>query len=142
MAKIAIIRNGYSEPFDGDQYVIELDRPFEGYEKGDIICEVEPFSGCGLLLTLELAIRRDGSIVFRKWTQKGTGNGYLHYMPSPFSTDPIKPTAEQIDTVNGLYSGRIRWEGLKLIPGATLQRICPIDIEREEKLTNRKIYTR
>ena len=140
MAKIAIMRDGYAAPFEGEQYVIDLDRTFDGYEEGDIICEAEPFFG--LLFTLELAIRRDGSIVFRKWSQKGNGNGYLHYTPSPFRVEPEKPTPEQIDTVNGLFSGRIRWEGLKLTPGATLQRICPLDIEREEKLVGRKIYVR
>jgi hypothetical protein len=50
------------------------------------------------------------------------------------------PTAEQIDTVNGLFSGRIKFEGLKIAVGGTVQRICPIDLQREEKLTGKKIY--
>ena len=53
---------------------------------------------------------------------------------------PFTPTEAQADTVNGLFSGRIKFEGLKLAVGSTLQRICPIDLQREEKLIGEKIY--
>ena len=32
MAKIAILREGRHEPFDGDQYVVDLNIRFGGYE--------------------------------------------------------------------------------------------------------------
>ena len=45
-----------------------------------------------------------------------------------------------IDTVSGLFSERILYEGLHIPIGATVQEICPINIKREEELIGKKIY--
>ena len=147
--KLAIKReeSDWTLPFEGDEYVIDLKRKFEGYEKGDIICHVFPFPSMGI--RLEIAIRVDGSLVFRGWSMPGgAGNPYLH--TTEMNEEDAKnknlgflavhPSEQQIDTVNGLFSGRIKFEGLKLAVGASLQKICPIDVKQEEKLTGKKIY--
>lgn len=144
--KIAILKE-ITSPFNGDQYVVDLHRKFEGYEPGDLICGCTPF--IGMPLRLEIAIRQNGNLVFRRWEWVRSENYYLQTTevsekeyrkndkeyPKPFI-----PTREQIDTVNGLFSGRIMFDGIKLAPGASLQRICPINANREEELIGKKIY--
>jgi len=122
------------------EYTVDLDRQFGGYEKGDLICSIAPFHD--VPLTLEIAIRIDGSIIFRSWKFNAGGNRYLHTNEEAgqFGIPTLRPTEAQIDTVNGLFSGRIKWEGLRLTPGKSLQDLCPINLEREEQLTGKKIY--
>ena len=133
MTKIAIIKE-IGSCFETEQYIIDLKRKFEGYEANDIICKTTPFYN--MPLTLEIAIRADGSLVFRGWEFTDRYNSYLH---TNTSLD-FEPTEEQVNTVNGLFSGRIKFEGLKLSPGKTLQSICPINVKKEEKLINKKLY--
>lgn len=143
---ISVKREDYLSVFDGEEYAVNLSRKMDDYTPGDLICYVAPFAP-DLPLTLEIAIRVDGSIAFRKWDFSGRGNHYLHTTAKaandpdirPFER-PFVPSAEQIDTVNGLFSGRIRFEGLKLDVGHTVQLICPINVAREEVLTGKKIY--
>ena len=120
-------------------YEVDTDRPFGGYEAGDILCKIAPFFG--IPLTLYLGIRKDGSLIFRSWQWGNNGNGYLHLQGGDFDVQhcDYHPTQEQKDTVSGLFSGRIEWEGLKFPVGATLQKVCPVDVEREEQLLGRKI---
>ena len=144
--KIAILRDG-DYLFEGEQYIVDLSRKFEGYEPGDLKCYCNPF--IELPLKLEIAIRKNGDIIFREW--KWTDGGYCYLQTDEISEKefneqpvswkkPFIPTKEQIDTVNGLFSGRIKFDGLKLAPGASLQKICPINVKREEKLIGEKIY--
>lgn len=144
--KIAILKESNS-PFNGDQYVVDLGRKFEGYEPGDLICYCNPF--IGIPLKLEIAIRKNGELVFREWKWNDSGYCYLHtdeISEKEFSENdkeypkPFIPTKEQCYTVNGLFSGRITFDGLKLDPGASLQKICPINVKREEELIGQKIY--
>jgi hypothetical protein len=124
---------------------VNLERKFEGYETGDLICFVQPF-GSNLPLMLEIAIRKNGEMAFRSWGWSGRGNQYLHTEETaaidperPF-TQPFIPTPEQIETVNGLFSGRITFEGLRLSPGASLQRVCPVDVQAEEARVGKNIF--
>lgn len=144
--KIAILRDG-DYLFEGEQYIVDLSRKFEGYEPGDLKCYCNPF--IELPLKLEIAIRKNGDIIFRAW--EWTDKGYCYLQTDEISEKeyeekgkeypkPFIPTKEQIDTVNGLFSGRIKFDGLKLAPGASLQKICPINVKREEKLIGEKIY--
>ena len=144
--KIAILK-GSNSPFNGDQYVIDLSRKFEGYEPGDLKCRCTPF--IGMPLRLEIAIRKNGKIIFRGWEWVQSENYYLQtteISEKEFKENgreypkPFIPTKEQIDTVNGLFSERITFEGLRLAPGTSLQKICPINVKREEKLIGQKIY--
>ena len=102
MAKIII-------PTENGNIEIDTNRKFEGYEEGDIICYAAPFFG--IPLVLEIAIRRNGNIIFRKWffDSTSTANKYLHFYGTQNDFESIKPTGEQIDTVNGLFSGRIKF---------------------------------
>lgn len=136
MPKIAIYKETLS-PFDGDQYVIDTDRTFGGYKQGDLICHCYPFFD--IPLKLELSIRTNGDLSFRswKWDDKQINNRYLHTFEKPKN---FTPTAEQCDTVSGLWSGRIKFEGLKIAVGATVQDICHVNVAREEQLLNKKIY--
>lgn len=142
--KIQVLKD-YTANFEDDVYTIDLNRKFDGFEPGDLICYACPFSPA-MPLQLELAIRADGSLIFRSWKFiEGEGNHYLHTRELSEADCkgiqmPFTPTEAQTDTVNGLFSGRIKFEGLKLAVGSTLQRICPIDLQREEKLIGEKIY--
>ena len=134
--KIAIQKNKYGDIFEGNEYIVDLGRKSEGYQKGDLICKVAPW-WTEMPLVLEIAIRADGSIAFRGWSFYKDGvNGYLH----THENGDFTPTREQIDTVNGLWSGRLRYEGLRLPVGASLQEICPIDVAGEELAIGEKIY--
>lgn len=144
--KIAVLKDSCGI-FEGDQYVVDLDRRFEGYESGDLKCYCTPF--IGLPLRLEIAIRKNGELIFRAWEWFKAENYYLQtdeISEKEFNEhhdawmEPFIPTEEQIDTVNGLFSGRITFDGLKLAPGASLQKICPINAQREEELIGKKIY--
>lgn len=134
MAKIAILSNWFSK-IDGEQYEVDTDRKSDGYEKGDLLCYVHPFFG--VPLRLDIAIRANGQLAFRSWSWGTNENNYLHTYAKP---EDFTATPEQIDTVNGLFSGRIRFEGLKLAVGGTVQHVCPIDVAKEEKLTDKKIF--
>ena len=144
--KIKILKERIISCFDEDEYTVDLDRRMDPYTPGDLICYISPFAP-SIPLRLSIAIRADGSIAFRSWTFTDGVNGYLHTLEhsaaqcaeNKFSS-PFVPTSEQIDTVNGLFSGRIRFEGLKLAVGATVQDICPIDVQREEELVGHRIY--
>lgn len=135
MSKIAIFKEN-SAPFEGDKYEIDTNRAFGGYKKGDLICHCNPF--LDVPLKLELAINPNGDLSFRKWewTDK-PNNQYLHTFETP---QKFTPTAEQCDTVSGLWSGRIKFEGLTIAVGGTVQDICPVNHEREEQLLNQKIF--
>jgi len=148
--RIAVLKE-FGSPFEGEQYEVDLTRQFGGYERGDLICSVCPFGATYLPLELEIAIRMDGSLIFRAWNFVKNMNYYLHTREISMKEHdkvkeerphiiPFVPTIEQIDTVNGLFSGRIKFEGLKIAVGGTVQDICPIDVKREEMLTGKKIY--
>lgn len=137
MTKISV-KNGLGvRGFEGNEYVVDLWRKFEGYEPGDIIIQGNPF-GTNDKLPLELciAIRKDGSLIFRSWKFKPV-NGYFHV---DNICNNIIPTDQQIDTVAGLYSGRINYEGLELSLGKTLLQLCPFEVREEEKRINKKIF--
>lgn len=143
MKKLAIFKNEFEsrsfksryQTFQGDQYIIDLDRESDPYEVGDLSCFVDPFSGYPIRLYVAISV--NGALKFGGWEFLEGGNTYLHTYETP---DKFKATQEQIDTVNGLFSGRIRFEGLKIAVGATVQSVCPIDVEKEEKLTGEKIF--
>ena len=144
--KIKIVKDLYA-CFVGDEYTVDLGRKMEAYIPGDLICYISPFAP-NIPLRLEIAIRADGSIAFRSWSfAAGANNGYLHTAERSAEecegrafVIPFIPTDAQVDTVNGLFSGRIKFEGLKLAVGASVQHICPIDVKREEKLVGHPIY--
>ena len=140
MAIIAIRKDGYAlTPFEGDEYVIDTCREFGGYRSGDLICYAAPFFE--IPLELEVAIRKNGEIIFRKWNWlSGEGNHYLHCSAEMLIKDGFHATEEQKDTVAGLFSGRIRFEGIKLAVGASLQEICPIDVSAEQKRSGKNIF--
>lgn len=119
-----------------DGYEVDTNRKFEDYKKGDLICFVAPFFG--IPLTLEFSVRANGTIAFRKWDwNRKESNSYLHTDENP---ETFIATEQQIDTVSGLFSGRIKFDGLKIAVGGTVQDICPVDVKKEEKLIGKKIY--
>lgn len=121
--------------FLDDEYIVDTNRAFGGCKAGDLICFVHPFFG--IPLQLQIAIRKDGSLVFRSWSWVLEHNHYLH---TSDNLDMFSPTLQQVDTVNGLFSGRIRFEGLKLDVGASVQALCKIDVKKESSLIGRPIY--
>ena len=135
MSKIVIMKE-YEIEFEGKTFEIDTERSSEGYEEGDLICRCTPFYS--VPLKLEIAIRANGDLIFREWSWNlNNQNPYLHTSEKP---NEFIPTQAQCETVNGLWSGRIRFEGLNLSVGGTVQDICPINAEREEQLLNKKIF--
>lgn len=98
------------------------------YEKGSMLCRITPWYIKGCPLTLDLAITPSGEILFRSWDWSGGGCNYLHTYSEP---SQVEVTEDMANTVNGLFSGRIKYEGLKLSIGGTIQKICPINVEKE-----------
>ena len=124
--------------FDEEEHIIDLNRSFDGYKQGDIIIYGTPFDCTGKFpLQLELGLRTDGSIAFRRWRFIKDSNSYFQCSPSPHDAPP---TPEQMEVVNGLWSGRYKWEGLKISIGKSIRDLCPIDLKKEEALIGKKIY--
>jgi hypothetical protein len=101
------------------------------YKKGGMICSVAPWSSYDCPLTLSVCICPDGEIINRGWTWHGDANSYLHTTSKP---EDVIVTKEMRETVSGLFSGRIKIDGLNIGVGATVQNICPIDFTLEEKI--------
>ena len=129
------VKHKFNSYFDSDEYLIDLDRKFEGYERGDLICFLTPFYP--MPLQLNIAIRVNGDIIFRSWDWVKGCNNYLHTYQKP---NEFTATPEQIDTINGLVSGRIKFEGLKIAVGKTVLDLAPLDKEEEEQRCGHKIY--
>lgn len=132
---IISVKHQPTSRFDSDEYLIDLDRKFEGYENGDLICGLTPFYP--MPLRLEIAISRNGNLKFRAWKWVNGCNNYLHTYQKP---NEFTATPEQIDTINGLFSGRIKFEGLELAIGKTVLDLARLDIEAEEQKCGHKIY--
>lgn len=140
MTKISIKKSLTISDFEGDEYIVNLDRHFEGYEEGDILIYGNPFGTLQKLpLQLNVAIRKDGTIIFRSWTFRADVlvRGYFHV---DNICKNIVPTDDQINTVAGLFSGRLNYEGLRLSPGKSLLQLCPFDPKNEEKKLIKKYF--
>lgn len=124
-------------PFTEMEYEFDMTRPAEPRNPESIVLSGSPFTKMGLNTLLTLAIQPDGSIAFRGWKEE------KYCVAEYFSLDAIysesfSPTQKQRDTMAGLFSGRIRWEGLRILIGMMPQKICPINIKAEEKRWGRK----
>lgn len=143
MAILTIKLNNMSTHYQElESYTVDTDRKFGGFEIGDMICHICPF--LGVPLQLEMAIRKDGTLHFRAWTWVQECNSYLHtrevaQSENPF-VRPFEATQEQRDTVAGLVSGRIKFEGLKLAVGKTVLDVTKPDFDAEEKRTGKQMY--
>ncbi|WP_206459409.1 hypothetical protein [Anaerovorax sp. IOR16] len=100
------------------------------YIDGGMICHVCPFFD--IPLQLSICICPNGDILHRgwDWINISNWNSYLHTISKK---NEVLVTEEMKNTVGGLFSGRIKFEGFKLAVGGTVQEICPIDIAEEEK---------
>lgn len=124
--------------FPKEKYTVKLEeRDDIMYVKGGLICHISPWGASGIPLQLSICICTDGGIIHRGWEWSQNINSYLHTNDKP---EDIVVTPEMIDTVNGLFSGRIIFNGLKIAIGGTIQNICPINIEKEEEKIGQKIY--
>lgn len=132
---IISVKHQLGSPFDAEEYCLDLSRRFGGYEEGDLIIRGTPL--VPMPLELELGIRRDGHLIFRGWHWREGTNPYFQ-VPN-FQRD-LQPTDAQRNTVAGLFSGRIQFEGLTIAIGGTTQIICPIDRAREEARLGRTIF--
>lgn len=110
------------DPYKGDvEIYVRKNYGGKVYEKGSMLCRVTPWEGHGCPLTLDIAITPTGEILFRGWDWSGSGNAYLHKY-----NDDIEITDDMCDTVAGLFSGRIKFEGIKIAVGKSLLELCPI----------------
>lgn len=162
-AVLHIRSNSENAPFEGGEYTLDLTRRPER-EKPDCIqmwgC---PFAEIGIPFILGLSIDSNGKILFRGWEYHFREVGSItakiymaeeerisvcgkYFLPTkPFEKycfDTFQPTKEQAETIAGLFSGRIRWEGLRILIGGKLQQLCPIDIEAEAKRWHKKAKIR
>ena len=126
--------------FEGKSYTFDPQRKMEPYTLGDLICDVTPFFG--IPFRLGFAIRSDGNMAFREWSPTMAVDAtYIQTIERLDGESPFHPTEQQIDTISGLFSRRLNFEGLYLPPGASLMMFCPPDVaDREEKRIGHKIY--
>ncbi len=127
-------------PFDGDDYEINPNRKADVIPKGCIFLYGCPFAEMGFPVVLRIAISPDGTILFNGWDFCGSGCLYFHVekWSLPYYLRQ-KPTKKQAETISGLFSGRIKWEGIRLLIGMTPQEVCPIDIEAEAARWGKKV---
>ena len=137
----------YHDRFNGDYLVKNTERRPDPVDvRGTLPCFCDPFHG--IPLRLRLRILPDGTLAFFAWEwhrNPDANNPYLHTdvcTQGSFDYDAkFVPTSAQRETVEGLFSGRVKWEGLRLNPGRTLQRaVQGIDIQAEENRIGRQIY--
>lgn len=126
-----------NRPFTEMEYEFDMTRPVEPYQPVSIVLCGCPFARMGLYTMLTLAIQPDGSIAFRGWKEEKYCIAE-YFSLGAFYSEAFSPTQSQRDTMAGLFSGRIRWEGLRILIGMMPQKICPIDIEAEEKRLGKK----
>ena len=124
--KLAFFKEDHGPLFEEEQYVIDVNRPIEGKESGDLVCYCTPFRAP---LRLEFAIRADGSLSFRSWrfVEPNKLNPNLHtdeYSVAEAGSKGFVPTDAQLHAINELRIGRLRFEGLRLTVGSTLQGFC------------------
>ena len=130
--------------FIGNDVTIDTDRRDKDVcgPQGSMECVVHPVFG--LPLELEILITPDGKIIHRgyEWGNSGgKGNTYLHVAEhSELIWGKVTPTPEMAETLAGLFSGRIKIDGIKIAVGASPQKICPIALEEEEKRINKTIF--
>lgn len=134
---IEIKSSDMGKPFVENKYKFDITRPVEPRQTGSIIICGSPFARMGLYTMLTLAIQPDGSIVFQGWKEVKYGVSEYFTLGAYYS-DAFSPTQNQRDTMDGLFSGRVRWEGLHILIGMMPQKICPINIKAEEKRWGRK----
>ena len=138
---------GGSRLFEGDEYVIDFEREREGViDTGAIRCTIAPWSTQAYLMTLTIDIRRDGSMQFISWEY--SDKEAMYYLQAAWLTrrdhkeGRFVATDAQRETVCGLMSGRLRFEGLKLLVGQTVMEVAGLteeDFEAEEARCGRKI---
>lgn len=134
-------------PFEGDEYVIDFCRKREGdYDRGSIRCIIAPWMLVEPNMTLTFDIRRDGSMQFFSWEYVNReANNYLHadwLTQYDHKNGRLVATPAQKETVLGLWSGRLRFEGLKLPVGRTLMEVAGLlreDFAAEEARCGHKI---
>jgi hypothetical protein len=122
---------------NGHWFEVKVGKNYQGkvYEPGSMIISGCPFFG--VPLALDLSITPAGEILFRGWRWVDGQNTYFHTTDRP---ENVEVTPEMQSTISGLFSGRILYEGIKIAIGASIQKLCPLDLEREERLIGRKIY--
>lgn len=108
------------------------------YKKGAMICFVAPWSSSGCPLTLSISICPDGSILHRGWSW--TDDRACNYLHTTAKAEDVEVTSEMKETLAGLWSGRIKVDGIKIAVGATPQRICPINLKDEEKRAGKQLF--
>ena len=138
---------GGSRIFEGDEYVIDFGREREGeIDTGAIRCTIAPWSTQSYLMTLTIDIRRDGSMQFISWEYANMEAVY--YLQAAWLTrrdhkeGRLVATTAQKETVLGLVSGRLRFEGMKLPVGKTVMEVAGLSVEdfaAEEARCGRKI---
>lgn len=74
-----------------------------------------------------------------KWEQDIAAS-CIAYLHSVSGSKNVNVTPEMRATVAGIFSGRIKIEGMKIAVGASVQDICPIDVVAEEKRTGKEIF--
>lgn len=112
-------------------------RDKEQYQPGAMIASVAPWSTSGCPLTLEIAICPDGTILHRGWSWCNNANAYLH---THANAHDVTVTQAMAETLAGLWSGRLKIDGIKIAVGASCQRICPINLTDEETKSGHAIY--
>lgn len=103
-----------------------------------LVCK--PWGNENLNIYLKIAISTSGELKHVWTTEEHNANRYLHLDDHYESyNNEVEKTDKMLETIEGLFSGRIKIDGYKVAVGATAQ-IKKLNLEREEEKINEKIY--
>ena len=128
----------------GEKHEVDLDsKSKQVYVKGSLLCSFAPFIIEGIPLVLNMGITPQGEILNRGCNWKGNASHYLE-ISRDISADIInacEATPKMKETVEGLFSGRIKYMNFSVSVGKTVQRaVGGISLEDEEKRLGKKIF--
>jgi hypothetical protein len=128
----------------GEKHEVDLDSKSKTmYVKWSLLCSFAPFIIEGIPLVLNMAITPQGDILKRGFNWKGNASYYLE-LSRDISSDLLNSfevTPRMKETVEGLFSGRIKFMDFNVPVGKTVQRaVGGISLEDEEKRLGKKIF--
>jgi hypothetical protein len=100
----------------------------------------KPWNIEGLDVTLHVAIGTNGNIKYVWSFDRKRANNYLH-LDEDYAeyNQKVAVTDKMMETIEGLFSGRIKIDGLRISVGATAQ-LRRLNLEEEEKRCGQSIY--
>jgi hypothetical protein len=103
-----------------------------------LVCK--PWDIDNLNIYLKIAIDTEGRLTYVWTTESSEANHYLHLDCTYFKeNNKVEKTDAMMETIEGLFSGRIKIDNYKVAVGGTAQ-VKPLNLEREEEKIGKQIF--